>query len=88
MDASTLAGCPDVGDQFLEDAHKFPWPKRNLTPALLPVADSRYPPATTFDSKEIEKAHFPSNQQCRQLVAVSPRHLEFAKHEVESFPDE
>jgi|HubBroStandDraft_6_1064221.scaffolds.fasta_scaffold531914_1 hypothetical protein len=86
--ADPLAGCPNVGNQFLKDAHEFSRPECGLTPAFLPMADSRYPPASSFDSIEIEMAHVLSHQQCRQLVAVSLGQHELAEHEVELFPEE
>jgi hypothetical protein len=79
------AGCPNVGNHFLEGAQKFVWPECGLTLAFFSLADTRYPPASSFDSIEIEKARLPSHYQCRQLVAISPGQHELAEHEVELF---
>jgi hypothetical protein len=62
LNANPLAKCSNVGNQLFEDARKFARQERGLTPTFLPVADSRYPPASSFDSIEIEKAQLPSHQ--------------------------
>jgi hypothetical protein len=49
------------------------------------VADSRYPPASSFDRIEIEKAHVTPHQQYRQFVAVITGRHDLAEYEVELF---
>jgi hypothetical protein len=87
MWASKIRRCADSGNEFLEDCGKFPGPKRGLAAALIPMADSRDPPAAAFDGIEIKQIYFPSDQERRQLVPVSTRHIEFAEHQVELLPE-
>src|SRR5579872_1560390 len=86
MWAITLAGCPDTDNELLEHARKFLRPERGLATAFLPVTHARYPPATALDRIEIKQAHFQPDQQPRQFVPVSPRHMKLAEHDVELFP--